>query len=365
MKKVLVIVMLVAMVTMMFAGCSKKTENTTSPQEAKTETKVDNSEKKEEVKKEEKSNYPDRPINNIIPFGAGGGTDSWNRALSAAMEGTLGQKVLCNNMTGGGPGGTGTAYVWEQPHDGYTILGTSETPLTIPVMTGMEQTAKDWEYYIAGGSPGLLLVNKNSGITTFEELIEQAEAKPDEIKIASTAGGLWFILANLFQSYADIPLGNVTYDGSRPAITACVSNETAAVVASAGEVADFIKSGDLIPLTTIQLTDYDMPGYGNIEAVTKQVPELEKYLPLSQFIGFCVPVDTPDDVKAKLKEAFDAAMASDQIKQFADEQYAVIYNLTGDEAREFCKKAQSTMSWILDDMGLTEYSPADFDIPKP
>lgn len=310
--------------------------------------------------------YPSRNINLIVPFGAGGGTDVWNRALAAAMEKPLGVKVLVNNMTGGGPGGTGTSYVWSQQHDGYTLAGTSETPLTLPVMTkDINQTAKDWEYFIAGGSPGLLLVNKNSGISDFQQLIDAAKEKPKAIKIASTNGGLWFLLANILPNYGDVALGNTTYDGSRPAITACVSGETAAVAASAGEVADFVKSGNLIPIAVFDTQDYDMPGFGKIEAVVKKVPQIEKYLPLKQFIGFMVPKDTPDAVKAKLKEAFDAAMKSDDIKKFAEEQYAIIFNLTGEDARKLASSAQSTMSWMLFEMGKTERSPEEVGIAKP
>jgi len=352
-KKLLSLLLVLVMVTAVFAGCSKDEEKSGATETTATA----------EVKEE--SNYPERSINNIVPFGAGGGTDSWNRALSAAMEEPLGVKILVNNMTGGGPGGTGQAYVWDAEHDGYTILGTSETPLLVPVMTGMEQTTKDFEYFIGGGSPGLLLVNKDAGVATIEELIAGATADPDKYKVASTAGGLWFILANLFSSYGDVPLGNVTYDGSRPAITACVSGETAAVTASAGEVADFIKSGDLIPLVAIQPDDYDFPGYGVIPAVTKSIPSLDKYLPLNQFIGFMVPADTDPAQVAVLQEAFGKAMESEAIATFAEDQFAVIYNMTGEDARAFCAKAQSTMSWILQDMGLTEFSPEDFDIPKP
>lgn len=319
-----------------------------------------------ETKKVANDSYPSRPVNLIVPFGAGGGTDTWNRALAAAIEEPLGIKVLVNNMTGGGPGGTGTTYVWNQPHEGYFIAGTSETPLLIPVMTqDMNQTTKDWEYFIAGGSPGLLLVNKNSGIKSFQELIDSAKAKPNELKIASTNGGLWFLLANLLPIYGELPIGNVTYDGSRPAITACVSGETAAVAASAGEVADFIKSGDLIPVAVFDKESYNFKGYGDIEAVVDKVPTVDKYLPLKQFIGFMVPIDTPDNIKAELKEAFSEAMEKDSIKKFAEEQYAVIYNLTGEEARELCAGAQSTMSWMLFEMGKTERSPEAVGIPKP
>lgn len=366
MKKLLSMLLVVVMMMSLLSACAKEETPAAKPA-AETETAAVVEEEAAVVEEaaEEMEPYPERPLNNIVPFGAGGGTDSWNRALSAAMEAPLGVKVLVNNMPGGGPGGTGQAYVWEAEHDGYTILGTSETPLLVPVMTGMEQTTDDFEYFIGGGSPGLLCANKNSGLTSMEDLLAQSAAAPDEIKIASTAGGLWFLLAQLFPVYGDVEVGNVTYDGSRPAITACVSGETALVTASAGEVADFIKSGDLIPLAAIQTTDYDFPGFGVIPAVVNTVPALESYLPLSQFIGFMVPADTDAAKVAALQDAFDVAMASDAIAKFAEDQFAVIYNLTGEEARAFAAKAQSTMSWMLQDMDMTEFSPEDFGIPKP
>lgn len=312
------------------------------------------------------SNFPERPINLIVPTNPGGGIDLWNRVLASEMEKVLGQKILVNNMPGGGPGGTGTAYVWSQPHDGYSIVGCSETSLTIPVMTSeIDQTSEDYEIFIAGGSPGLLCVNKNAGYGTMAELIATAKAKPGEIKIASSSGGLWLILANLFSKYGDVPLGNATYDGSRSAITACVSGETAAVNASLGEVIDFIKSGDLIPLAVYDTADVDLQQFGQVEAITKQVPEIGDYLPLKQWIGFMLPNDVPADVKAKIKEAFTAAMASDTVKKFAEEQFAVIYNLTGEDSVNLGLSTQSTMSWVLFEMGKTQRSPEELGISKP
>ncbi len=78
-----------------------------------------------------------------------------------------------------------------------------------------------------------------------------------------------------------------------------------------------------------------------------------------------VPEDTPDDVKAVLEEAFLAACETQTLKDFADQNYAVFYKWTGEEADANCAKAQSVMSWMLYDMGKTEYSPADFGIEKP
>lgn len=308
--------------------------------------------------------FPVRSINNIIPFGAGGGTDVWNRALMDSMGSIMNQTVVSTNMTGGSAGSIGVQYVWDAPHDGYTLCGTSETPLTIPVMTNSELTSKDWKFFIAAGSPGVLCINKNSGLTTLEEVVDEARNEGD-ISIAGTTGGLWFALAKLFDSYGNVPFKWVAYDGSSTAIKGCVSNEANLVVASAGEVVEYVRSGDLIPLCVMDKEDWEFPDYGNIPAVTSVVPELEAYLPLNQFLGFMVPADTDPEVVAYLEDVFHQAMKSDKIQQFAEEQVCEIYDLTGDEASAFAAELESKLCWVLYDMGQTTYSPEDFGIPQP
>lgn len=340
MKKLLALLLTVTLLATLLVGCSGNGEGGNSAE------------------------FPERPINLIVPFGAGGGTDAWNRAIAAALS-EQGWDVKVSNVTGGSAGSVGTAQVWNGQHDGYTLAGTSETPLTIPVMTGDEQTTDSWEYYIAGGSPGVLCVNKNAGVADLQALLDEVEAKPGEIKIAGTSGGLWFLLASMLEYGGGIDLGVATYDGSSTAITACVSGETVAVAASAGEVAEFVKSGDLIPVAAFQTEDFSHADFGTVPAITSLVPEVEKFLPLNQFIGFMVPEDTPDDVKAALEEAFLAACDSESLKDFAEQQYAVFYKWTGEEADENCAKAQSVMSWMLYEMDKTEFNPADFDIPQP
>lgn len=359
MKKFVAMLLVLVVVLSLISGCQQNppvaqtTTQATQPVSEQTEPSV-----------APKPAYPERPISLIVPFGAGGGTDAWNRAIAAALNDN-GWDVRVSNVTGGAAGSVGTAQVWNSTHDGYMLAGTSETPLLIPVMSGDKQTSADWEYYIAGGSPGILLVNKNSGITTFQELIDKTIASPGQVQVAGTSGGLWFLLASILEYGGNIDLSVATYDGSSTAITACVSGETIAVAASAGEVSEFVKSGDLIPIAAFQKNDFSHPDFGNVEAVTKLVPAVEKYLPLNQFIGFMVPKDTPQDVKDALEVAFLEACDSDSLKSFAEQQYAVFYKWVGEEADENCAKAQSVMSWMLYDMGKTEFSPEDFNIPRP
>lgn len=309
--------------------------------------------------------YPVRPINNIIPFSAGGGTDVWNRSLMKVMGEILNQTIVSSNMTGGSAGSTGVNFVWSSPHDGYTICGTSETPLTIPVMTGLPQTAKDWSYFVAAGSPGLLCVNKNSAVKTMDEVLATLGSEPGSVSIAGTTGGLWFALAKLFDSYGDVPFKWLPYDGSSSAIKGCVSGEADAVVASAGEVKDFVRSGDLIPLCVMQTEPWTFPEIGELKAVTEYVPALASYLPLNQVLGFKVPVDTDPAIISVLQDAFAKAMMTDEIKAFADDQLCVLYALSGEEASKLMLSIESKLCWVLYDMDQTKFSPEEFGIEKP
>lgn len=362
MKKAIAIVLLLAMVlsTVACAAPAAKPAEMAAPVETK--AVVEETAAPEEPAVLE---YPVRPIQNVIPFGAGGGTDVWNRALMAAMGEIMGQTIVSANMTGGSAGSIGIDYAWKSNHDGYTLAGTSETPLTIPVQTGLPQTSKDWSYFIAAGSPGVLCVNKSSQYKSMDEILAALTANPESVSIAGTTGGLWFALAKLFESYGDVPFKWLPYDGSGPAIKGAVSNEADCVVASAGEVKDFVRAGDLIPLVVMSTEDWEFPEFGNVEAVTKKVPALGAYLPLIQFLGFKVPADTDPAIIAYLQDAFKQAMDSDAIKTFAGEQLCVMYNLTGAEASQMAAAVESKLCWVLYDMGQTKFSPEEFGIPKP
>jgi len=306
----------------------------------------------------------ERSISNMVPYGAGGGTDIWNRALSAEMEGTLGQKVLVSNVVGG-TGAVATGQVIKGTHDGYTILGTSETNLPIPVMAGIKTTAKDWHYFIAAGSPGVICVNSASPYKTIDELLTATKKDPGKIKASTTASGLWFILAQILKTKGGMELGYSTYDGSRPVILAAVSKETTVIVASAGEVNEFVKAGTLRPLAVMQTEAYDFPKIGKLPAITDSLPGLKDTLPLNQWIGFSLPSDTPQAIVDKYTEAFNAAMKSDTVKKMADEQLSVLYGLSGKEADDMAAKMQSKMCYLLKDMKLSKLDPKEMGIPQP
>jgi len=123
-----------------------------------------------------------RPVTLVCAYSAGGGTDQVNRGLAEGMKEPLGVQVNVINMTGAG-GGIAMDNVWQKPRDGQTILGISETGLFIPANGAHHTTAKDWQWFWAGGSPGVLLVPMDSKYKTFKDLVDDAKARPGQVRL--------------------------------------------------------------------------------------------------------------------------------------------------------------------------------------
>lgn len=92
------------------------------------------------------ADYPTKPINMIIPYGAGGTTDVWGRKLAALLEKYLGQSITVNNQ-GGASGSIGSQFVKEQPSDGYTLLVCAETMGTYRTMNVCDLDYSDFTGY--------------------------------------------------------------------------------------------------------------------------------------------------------------------------------------------------------------------------
>ncbi len=308
--------------------------------------------------------YPSRDVTMIIPFGQGGGVDAWGRKIADGLSRELGVNVIPNNVTGGTAGLTGVAQAWDSPHDGYVICATSETPLTIAVMTPFDKTAKDWKYFIAAGSPGVFCMNaKKAAALSIKNIQDFANyVDKSNLKIAGTSGGLWFALASLLTSeqYGNWSINWASYSGSGDAIMSSVGGIDAdLVVASMGEVIDYINSGDLIALANM-----DTVGYGNLPAITTVLPNLVQYFPLRQWLGFKVANDTPPEVVRTLETAFKSVMQSDDIAEFARLQSAEIFAISGSEAQAMAEKSESLLSWILNDLDQTLNDPFSVGISR-
>lgn len=310
------------------------------------------------------ADWPTRSTNIIVYSSAGGATDLANRAVAEGMKDSLGVDVITSNMPGA-LGGTAVNYVWNQRHDGYRMVGISEGALGHSVLGLHTSTAKDWEYFMVGGTPGIISVNVDSEYKTFAELYSAVSAKPEQLKIATSVPGcIWNVQWLLSKKLGGFNTQFVPYPGSFPSQTAALSGEVDVVWTGLGEQSEFIKGGNLRALAVFSDKAIDFNGQ-SIPAITDFIPQLKASMPINQFVGFALPSDTPKPVLDKVTESFKVAMDSDAVQKFGVAKYSDLYGLYGEQAKQVALNQEKVFAWTLWDAGLAKSNPTDFGIERP
>ncbi len=309
--------------------------------------------------------YPYRDITTAVVWGAGGGTDTINRMIMAEMEKHLPVSINVINQTGGVAGSNGMVYVKNQPDDGYTLVGLSESNVTAAVQGGWDQKFDYWYPFIVGGSPDLISVPADSPYNTLEELVDAAKAAPGTIPAAASgAGSIHHLNLLAIQNGADAEFLFVPYGGSAPGQEAAIAGEVAMVVTSLAEQAALIEGGQLKPLAMLTPESAEIAG-ATVPSAFDIYDGLDAYLPLKQAIGFAVHNSASDDVKASLTAAFDAAMAGDTVAEWAAANNYDIGGQSGEEAQKIFNTLEANFAYTLQELGAATVDPMSLGIEKP
>lgn len=310
--------------------------------------------------------FPERELNGVIMWGAGGATDVVARALNPHAEAVLGKKVVLVNRAGG-TGAISTNFVMNAPADGYTILYGAENPQLHQVLQladfGYE---KFTPVTILGRGVAVVVVKADAPYNSLKDFVEDARKKPGKLKMGSTGpGGLPHTVGSMLNSVTKFQVIMVPFDGEGPGMTALLGGHVDIMPVGVGAAAENIKAGRVKALAVIDAEPMSIAGQANIPSVTKDYPEFGKYLPWGPFYGVFVRRDTPSDVTAALVKAFRTAAENPQFVQLMKDRGNVPMNMSGAEADVFLKKWQSVTTWVLQDVGAAKVSPDKFGIPKP
>lgn len=308
--------------------------------------------------------YPEKEIQGIIQWGAGGSTDTVMRAITPHAEAALGGKVVMQNMTGG-VGAIALNHVAGLDADGYALLMGAENPLLYKVMGLGEKDYSDFTpiNVIARGVP-ILVANVDAPFNTFPELVAYVQANPKAVKFGSTGpGGLPSVVTAMINAKTPLDVTFVPYDGDGPALTALQGGAIHVMPAVLGAAIEGIKAGRIKP---IALFDTEAsPALPDAPTIVSTNPEFADFLPWGPFFGVFVKNGTPDDVVAKLTAAYAEGANNPDFLALMDGRGFKMMNLSGAEADAFLTSWQSTTSWLMFDAGLTKNAPADFGIAKP
>ena len=234
-------------------------------------------------------------------------------------------------------------------------------------MNDVIPSAKNWEFFIGGGSPGVIAVHKDSPYRTVQDLVQAAKEKPNTVKISDSGRGkLWHIKALQLGKGAGVQFQHVPFNGSAPAITSLLSREVHAVSCSAGEIAEYVRGGMVRPVVMTEAVDMDFEGFGKVPSATGIYPNTAfGYKNLFQWLGFMFPADTDPAILEKFGAAFRKAVDDPSTVPFIEKQKARKIGAYGREGKDLAVNMESIASWISADLGLAKKHPESLGIAKP
>jgi tripartite-type tricarboxylate transporter receptor subunit TctC len=201
--------------------------------------------------------YPTKPIKMIVPFAAGGPADVVGRIIAADLSAKLGQQVVVENKSGAGVV-VGTAAVATAPPDGYTVLLSTIAHSIAPSMfkTLPYDPVKDFAPVgLIGAVPLVMVVKPSLGVSTVQEVVALAKAKPGTLNFGSAGNGAVDDLsASLFEARTGTTVVHVKYRGTAPAIQDLLGGRLDAIISTSSVMLPHIQSGGLKPLAVTHPT---------------------------------------------------------------------------------------------------------------
>ncbi len=292
--------------------------------------------------------YPEKPIEVIVGYSAGGGTDVMARTTMPFVEKYLGEgtSIVVKNMPGAS-GQIGITEVAGSDADGYT-LGTFNLPgmmaRTLDREAGYD---RDSFTYLANvvNDPNVIVTSKDSGIETVDDLIAAAKENPFAITVgmSSLGGDDHFLLIKL-QKQTETDFTIVPFKGSAPARTAVMGGHVAVGIFNVSEIAKFQGELNVLGIAQAERSDFAP------EVATFREQGLD--LINGSMRGVVAPAGLPEDVAAKLRDAFEkAAQDPEFIKAMTDTANPVEV-VTGDDFRtltdglfDLAKETWETTPW--------------------
>jgi tripartite-type tricarboxylate transporter receptor subunit TctC len=251
--------------------------------------------------------YPDRPIRLIMPFPAGGASDTHARAFADAMGRELPQRVVVDNRSGAG-GNIGVEAAARSPADGYTLLATG--PNIINTRYLIRDTPYRWErdfdpLGLMFSASNVLVVHPSVPARTVPEFIAHLRANPNKLNFGSAgSGGSIHLSAEMFMRMTGTEMIHVPYRGDA-LLRADLTNGTIQVLF--GSITTAIE-----PMRAGQWRGIAVTGPTR-SAALPDMPTIAETLPgfsVTSWMGLFAPKGIPAPAAARLREAFDKVFAN-------------------------------------------------------
>ncbi len=284
--------------------------------------------------------YPTKNIELIVPFSAGGGTDTVGRTLAKSMEQILGQPIVVTNKTGGA-GAVGMTTGAKAKADGYTLTVVTREIVSLPPMNLASITADDFDLIgLANLEPAIILVAEDSPYKSANDLIEAARSNPGSVKMASTASPNFYVLG--IEIAEDIKFNQVPFNGAAEALPAVLGGHTDFTIVTPGEAIAQIQSGQL---RAIGLMDTErFPTLPEVPTLAEQGYDITS----GTWRGIGVPKGTPAEVIETLSAAMDKAVQDPAFIEIMKKSNTSIRYMNAEDFTNFVAKDAKVIEEIVE-----------------
>lgn len=256
--------------------------------------------------------YPTRPITLVVPFAAGGGTDSIARDVAKTLGDKLGQTVVVDNRGGGG-GSIGATMVANAKPDGYTLLFATSTFVT-NAASEINATYDVEKSYapvaMIGRGPLFVVTSKELGVKNITQLRALGQARADGINFCSAGNGsINHLAGELFHQRSGLNMTHVPYKGSGPATVDLLAGRVQLFFATVPTILTHVQSNrvDLLAVTGAKRS----PLFPDVPTMAEAgVPNFN----ITTWWGVLAPAKTPVALVNQLNQAINDVAAADLVR---------------------------------------------------
>ncbi|WP_020694329.1 Bug family tripartite tricarboxylate transporter substrate binding protein [Reyranella massiliensis] len=281
--------------------------------------------------------WPNKPIRLVVPYAPGGTTDVVARVVAEYLGKRLGQNIIVDNKPGKGAM-VGTALVAKAPPDGYTLLMSVISGLTIsPTLYGggdFDPMADFIHVSIASTNPSVLVVNPTFEVKTFKDYVAYAKANPGKLAYATSgAGSSNHLLGVRLSQVISAEMVHVPYRGAGPAMIDTINGNVPSMFDSLPSAAPHIKAGKVRALAVSG--EQRNPAFPDVPTMKEAgYPDLISY----SWFGISVPAKTPAPIVDRIATEMQAVLKEPAVVKRWEEIGAEPSTMTPAEVTRFVQE---------------------------
>jgi len=280
--------------------------------------------------------FPQKPINLVVPFAPGGGTDSIARDLAKNLTEQLGQAVIVDNRAGGG-GAIGAQMVAKAEPDGYTLLFVTSTFITHAATenTLSYDVIKDFTpIAMIGRGPLMVVANSELGLKSIQDLVKYTKTNPNGVNFCSAGqGSINHLAGELFKQKTNLEMTHVPYKGSGPATLDLLAGRVQVFFATMPTMLQYVKSNKVTLLA--MTSDKRSSLFPLVPTVSESgVPGFN----ITTWWGVVAPATLPPEILKKLNQEIRIASTKEPLKTRLVSEGATPFQTEPDEMQVILEK---------------------------